>query len=120
MRLLDTIGTQLATALDVLGRRHEILSANLANAQTPGFVRGDLDFAAALRAANDQRERRDPGDLAGGGEDWIAFVRSDGTAPDLELEMAEVASNTMHFLSVTTLLSMKLDVLRTAIHEGRR
>jgi flagellar basal-body rod protein FlgB len=119
MRLLDATGTRLATALDVLGRRHEILSSNLANAQTPGYARGDLDFTAALRAANEREERHDPENAAGGG-DVLAFVRNDGTQPDLELEMAEVASNTMHFLSVTTLLTMKLDLLRTAIQEGRR
>ena len=39
-------------ALGVLARRQQVLSANIANADTPGFQARDIDFAAALAQAN--------------------------------------------------------------------
>lgn len=39
-------------ALGVLARRQQVLSANIANADTPGFLARDIDFAAALAQAN--------------------------------------------------------------------
>jgi len=38
--------------LDLRGQRQQILSADIANAATPGFKAVDLDFKAALAAAN--------------------------------------------------------------------
>ena len=49
MRIFDrTLGT-LERALDARLLRHNVLSGNLANADTPGFVPRDVDFAAAMR-----------------------------------------------------------------------
>jgi flagellar basal-body rod protein FlgB len=39
------------TALALREQRLQLLAANLANADTPGFKAQDLDFNAALRAA---------------------------------------------------------------------
>ncbi len=42
--------------LAIRGRRAELLAANIANADTPGYKARDIDFAAALsRAVADQR-----------------------------------------------------------------
>lgn len=38
----------MRTALDLRARRQEILAANIANADTPGYKARDLDFAAEL------------------------------------------------------------------------
>ncbi len=48
MRIFDrTLGT-LERALDARMLRHNVLAGNLANANTPGFVPRDVDFAAAM------------------------------------------------------------------------
>jgi flagellar basal-body rod protein FlgB len=39
------------TVLDLRGYRQQVLSADIANGNTPGFKAVDLDFQAALRAA---------------------------------------------------------------------
>jgi flagellar basal-body rod protein FlgB len=49
-----TLGT-LERALDVRLARHNVLAGNLANADTPGFVPRDLDFAAAMREGSRER-----------------------------------------------------------------
>ena len=49
MKIFDsTLGT-LERALDVRLLRHNVLAGNLANANTPGFLPRDVDFAAAMR-----------------------------------------------------------------------
>ncbi|MCP1675624.1 flagellar basal-body rod protein FlgB [Natronocella acetinitrilica] len=40
-----------AAALKLRGERHQVLSQNLANADTPNYKARDFDFQAALRAA---------------------------------------------------------------------
>jgi flagellar basal-body rod protein FlgB len=42
----------LGAVLDLRGQRQQILAADIANAGTPGFKAVDLDFKAALAAAN--------------------------------------------------------------------
>ncbi|MBI4277480.1 MAG: hypothetical protein HY660_03400 [Armatimonadetes bacterium] len=118
--MLDDTGTLLAASLETLGRRHTLLATNLANAQTPGYLRADLDFAAALRAAveaaQDPAARERWNDRSAG----EPFMVVDGSPTDLEMEMAEVARNSLHMMTVTTLLGLKLEHLRLAISEGRR
>ena len=45
------INDQLAAGLEVLALRQRLLAQNVANAETPGYKRYDLDFARALEAA---------------------------------------------------------------------
>ena len=49
-RLTDTLNFQ-AQALNLRSERQRLLASNIANADTPGFVARDIDFAQALRAA---------------------------------------------------------------------
>jgi len=51
MATLDPIFGIHADAMNVQRRRMEVLSANIANADTPGFQARDIDFAAALSSA---------------------------------------------------------------------
>jgi flagellar basal-body rod protein FlgB len=49
VKLFDPTLDVLQRALDVRLARHGLLAGNVANANTPGFVPRDLDFAAAMR-----------------------------------------------------------------------
>lgn len=128
MRLLDRAGQTLAAALDVLSRRHALLAANVANVQTPGYLRADLDFTSALRAALARGERGgaegigppSPPGASGMGVFTDPFIVLDEGGADLEVEMAEVARNSLRMMAVATLLSMRMELLRSAISEGRR
>jgi len=42
---------RLERALDLTAARHKLLTQNVANAETPGYVRKDIDFASELRAS---------------------------------------------------------------------
>ena len=49
-RLTDTLDFQ-AQALGLRSERQRLIASNIANADTPGYVARDLDFARALREA---------------------------------------------------------------------
>jgi flagellar basal-body rod protein FlgB len=49
-RLSDSIGFQ-SEALVLRAERQRLLASNIANADTPGYVARDMDFAATLRQA---------------------------------------------------------------------
>lgn len=49
MKIFDSTLGVLERALDARLLRHNVLAGNLANADTPGYVPRDVDFAAAMR-----------------------------------------------------------------------
>ena len=50
---LDSLDFQ-ARALLLRGERQRLIASNIANADTPGYVARDLDFASSLKAASGQ------------------------------------------------------------------
>jgi flagellar basal-body rod protein FlgB len=52
-RLTDTLNFQ-AEALVLRSERQRLIASNIANADTPGYVAKDMDFASALRQATGQ------------------------------------------------------------------
>jgi len=83
MKLIDSTLTDLQLALDVRLRRHEVLSANIANADTPGYEAKDLDFEAAMaraqlvppaRPAASQPGAPQGGRVRGEGRTWIEIL----------------------------------------------
>jgi flagellar basal-body rod protein FlgB len=52
-RLTDTLNFQ-TEALVLRAERQRLIASNIANADTPGYVARDMDFAAALRQATGQ------------------------------------------------------------------
>lgn len=113
-----------AQALDLRVQRSEILAANLANEDTPGFQARDLDFARELQRADSPF---DIGDIA-----VDANVKAvpqlmyrtpmqaslDGNTVDLSMEQSNFSKNSMDFQTSLTFLNMKFQGLKQAI-EGR-
>jgi flagellar basal-body rod protein FlgB len=105
--------------LDVAAMRHEALASNIANVETPGYKRVDLNktFEAELRAdlrAGDARAatRLQPA-LA---EDSTAISsRADGNNVQLDRELLAMTGNSTNFDVLTQFASSSLKQLRTAI-----
>ncbi len=118
-----------AEALKVYGRRTEVLAANLANADTPGYRARDIDFRAALAAAGSpsspvklttthdahlsaQHTQAADGEL----KYRIPLAPSlDGNTVDVQLEQAAFAENAVRFQATLTFLSSRFRGLLTAI-----
>ena len=99
MRIFDrTLGT-LERALDARLLRHNVLAGNLANADTPGYVARDIDFAAALRqSAPGGPSAPTPGEAARQPQINLASWRPADAAPgslrgaDIPLSLADAGS----------------------------
>ena len=110
-RLTQTLDFQ-AQALTLRSERQRLLASNIANADTPGYVAREMDFASALRQAGGLDTGRlamasshaghlDPGDGARD-EAGLVFARGsqdavDRNTVDLDRERASFADNSVRY-----------------------
>lgn len=122
-----------AAALQLRSQRTEVLAANLANADTPGYRARDIDFKHALAAAAGQNDAAAGVHLATTRAGHIGAATANGTpAPELkyraplapaldgntvdgQLEQAAFAENTVRYQATLSFISSKFRALMTAI-----
>lgn len=115
--------------------RHRVISHNIANVNTPGYQRLDVNVAAQLermRAFDEQlqiaqRRIRKPVSQSVPvsqpvivsqsviAQDSQAVVRRDGNTVDIDAEMGHLNQNAMQFQMAQQILSKQLDLLRRAM-----
>ena len=119
IRIEDAIGVH-ERALGLRMQRSEILAANLANEDTPGFQARDIDFGAEMQRLDDGASSR----LSIAGSDPRMLYRvptqasQDGNTVELSVEQAQFSRNSMDFQTSLTFVTMKFRGLKQAI-EGR-
>jgi flagellar basal-body rod protein FlgB len=123
--LSDVTVAALVKTLDCAAMRHRALANNIANAETPGFTRSDVEFQERLDAAVERAralgspqpiEEVQPSLVV----DRESPARADGNNVDIEREMAALTRNHLEYESAAQALALKLAMLRTAVNEGRR
>ena len=126
----------LATSLQMRQLRQNVINANIANAETPGYRAKKMDFEAALASAIDREdmgkmhiEHKDHFLM---GQGAIGRVRADvydnpeinysndGNTVDLEKEMAKQVETSVLYNASIQLLNKKLAALKYAATEGER
>jgi flagellar basal-body rod protein FlgB len=106
--------------LDVAELRHQALASNVANVQTPGYQRVDLDptFASRLSEAVARRDFSrvdlDPSSMLAADTQTPA-VRPDGNNVNLEHEMRQLNRNAVNYEFLTGAVSSSLRHLRVAV-----
>lgn len=130
MDMTDTpLLSMLRQKMAWLGQRQNLLSQNVANADTPGYSPSDLkpiDFARTLRATVAGPARldiTDPRHLSGARpvDPYKNFQTRDrladasGNTVSLEQEMIKVAETQAQFQAATNLYAKALGMMRTAI-----
>lgn len=95
--------------------RHRVLSQNLANLNTPGYKRLDVEFEAmlaeSLRSTGPDRPVPQPSVF----EEEGLPVRADGNNVDVDREMAQLNKNSLAFQTYSQILSSQLDAMRRAV-----
>lgn len=119
-----------AQALPLRSQRTEVLAANLANADTPGYRARDIDFNAALADAGSPSAPvrmtttaagHIGGAAANGAHAGELKYRTplapalDGNSVDAQLEQAAFAENSVRYQATLQFLSSKFRGLLTAI-----
>lgn len=120
--------------LDVKAKRHELISNNLSNVDTPGYKRADIAFEDILKSKLDQKILP----LSTTNDKHISLtskveditpqiyyqqdytIRNDENNVDVDKEMVELLKNNLSYDIVSEQLQMSLKLLQTAINEGRK
>ena len=137
--MIDTGLDFLRQVLALRAYRQEILSADIANASTPGFKALDLDFASAIdtaasrgqssapqptlrraRLVDDPRQISETSDPAGVDPQFVKYqggseVTLDGNSVDLDREKVEAAANAVQYEAAATFASQTIRMLMIAI-----
>lgn len=135
MEIVDSSMKALTTALNFRKMRQEIISANIANAETPGYKAKRIDFEEALERALDVDKLRSINTSdnrhynVGGGsfknlkpdiyEDPNGVVSEDGNTVNRDQELAKLAENRILHDAAVQLLNKKLGLLKYAITSDR-
>ncbi|MDO1528335.1 flagellar basal body rod protein FlgB [Fulvimonas sp. R45] len=124
---LDNLFGMHTQALALWQRRAEVLSGNLANADTPGYLARDVDFRALLSGAGAGAplplDTTSPGQIGGaapGGAMPLSYrvptqPSLDGNTVDSQLESAAFAANGVHYQASLAFITAQIHMLRTAI-----
>ena len=120
--LFDTTQLALERAIEGAGKRHEALAANLANVNTPGYQRLDVDFHSALASAIGR------GDEAHSALESLSFrpakdtaagaTRADGSTVDVDTESAKLAENTLEHQASVQVAHTRISILKAAMGVG--
>ena len=128
-RLTDTLNFQ-TEALVLRSERQRLIASNIANADTPGYVAKDMDFAAALRQATGQAVT--PGQmkataaghfqpLAGArGEAGLRYATAsqtnlDNNSVDMDRERASFADNSVKYEATLRFINGSVRTMLDAI-----
>jgi flagellar basal-body rod protein FlgB len=115
--LYDTTQLALERTISGASARNEALAANLANANTPGYQRVDVDFHTALAQA--MGEDSPDGALRSvsfaAQTDPTAVTRADGSSVDIDAESAKLAANSLEQNAAVQVASARLSIMRSAM-----
>ena len=115
MPLYDNTQLALERAISGAALRQEVLANNLANAETPGFQRSDVDFhetlATAMRSGDSTRiestgfsPQQDPQTL-----------RADGNGVDIDVESANMAKNGLEYEALVSIAKARIGIIQSAM-----
>jgi flagellar basal-body rod protein FlgB len=116
--LFDTsiVGVEKAMQGSLL--RQQVLANNIANANTPGFQRSDVNFQAALQQAF-ATPAPTPGQIQQVSfqpqTDSSGAMRVDGNSVDINTEMADLSENTLDYQALESIMGTRMSILKTAI-----
>jgi flagellar basal-body rod protein FlgB len=122
----------LEQALAASSLRQKVISNNIANVNTPGFKKSEVAFEDVLQEALDDtglpltqtNERHLPVrqvSMVTPRENMVGntSLRTDGNNVDIDVEMAEMAKNSIYYDAVVKQLSHYITDLKSAISGGK-
>lgn len=132
-RILTSTGV-LEKSLDAALLRNEAVSQNIANVDTPGYKRKTVAFEEYLNDATAGRikgirshpehiplgqKNVEDIDMKIGVDGGSNSMRLDGNNVDIEIEMAEMAKNTIRYNVMAQKISGEFSKIKSVINEGR-
>ncbi len=128
--LFDRTTKGLQKSMDLAWKRHEAITSNIANAETPGYRAVDVDFAGELDKAFEKdsspmlktnARHLDTGE-AGNSHlvaDLSGATKADGNNVDIDIQMGQLDFNRSAYIRGGDLLRRKLKFFATAIRNSQ-
>jgi flagellar basal-body rod protein FlgB len=110
--MFDPISGRMTHYLDLLADRQKLVSANIANADTPGYRTKDIDFNFEFQS------------LVAGQEPNVVqaeglATKNDGNNVSMDREMRLLSENALRFNFVSQVLKGEARAVRMAIKDAR-
>jgi flagellar basal-body rod protein FlgB len=117
MNLFDTTQLGLERAIVGAGMRQATIAGNIANANTPGYQRKDVDFHTALQTALDASAPDEAlkNTTFEANTSTAGAMRADGNGVDIDAESATMAANGLEYEALVSVARGRTDVLRSAM-----
>jgi flagellar basal-body rod protein FlgB len=122
--IFDRTVQKIQDRLNVISTSHRLVSGNLANVSTPGYVAKDLSFQQALRESVDEQRltlaTSSPRHVApdtSAGAPGSAEIREEGPV-SVEHEMMKLVRNNVDYQFMVAMLNKKFALLKHAVSEG--
>jgi flagellar basal-body rod protein FlgB len=116
---LDKLMQVQTDALKLRSYRQELLSANIANSDTPNYKAVDFDFgkalSAATTAASNSTASTDPAANATLQYRVPAQLSIDGNSVEMDAERAKFADNTVRYEAAMTTLTAQIKTMLAAL-----
>lgn len=132
MKIFGNIVEGLQKNMDLTMLRQEIINANIANADTPGYKPKDLEFtqelAQFLKMSGDNVSASDAAhfgsqpkydEVTGEVIEQAGAEGADGNGVDLDRQMAMMTSNSFNYRASAKFVHKKMALLKYVINETR-
>ncbi|HLV01746.1 MAG TPA: flagellar basal body rod protein FlgB [Acidobacteriota bacterium] len=131
MKVNEPILDRMKLYLDFAVRKQKVIASNLANVETPGYQRKELEFEEIfqsevegqlpLQRTSSQHLGSRPALLREPvvKQTYTGSMGYDGNNVDLDQEMTDLSQNVLKFSVVSQLLQKKLSMIAYSIREGR-
>ena len=124
MNFIDKAFSLNEKSLNVRAQRMEVLSRNIANADTPHFKAQDIDFKAVMKSASDaalvttnaRHLSEGPDQTADGLKYRVPFnVSFDGNTVELPVEQAKFGQYAAEYQTTLSILENRISGIRKAL-----
>lgn len=105
----------LSNLMDAAQLRHQVISNNVANVNTPGYQRLDVAFEEHLAKSLESGDSNSTDILPRVYKPEGLASRADGNNVDVDMEMGQLARNALLYQTYAQLLSSRLSTMRSAI-----
>lgn len=123
-------------ALNILSRRQDVLAANIANADTPGYLARDIDFSQQLKSVMASpaagkssvslsltADRHIAAKSTNFNDDSLLYripdqPSADGNSVDMDRERVNFADNALKYQSSLTFLGADIKKMMTVLSQG--
>ena len=105
----DRMFPALENLLTLTSKRQQVLAANVANLDTPGYRAKDISFAQELDGNLDATARV---------VEVETKEKPNGNNVDLDRELTEITKNGLQYITLIQYLNQRIKTLRASITEG--